>query len=183
MYSTCAHTCILKPRPSQPRVRHSYCKWQTLIWGGLGTRLPYACFKQLQGTCTQESFKALGCSYNCRRLTYGSLQLMHVTWSPRCSIGQVRASHGSQNENKYTIITALTKLLEIKTAVHDCPSTVHRPLHMQSRAQVYMYCAKMKCIALGKSALAIFFNHPIWLHTSLVHCTRLLPSCLSHTVE
>jgi len=42
-------------------------------------RLPYTRFKQLQGTCTQESFKALGCSYNCRRLTYSSLQLTHMS--------------------------------------------------------------------------------------------------------
>jgi len=42
-------------------------------------RLPYTCFKQLQGTCTQESFKVLGCLYNCRWLIYGSLQLMHMS--------------------------------------------------------------------------------------------------------
>ena len=36
----------------------------------------------------------------CRRLNYGSFQLTHVTWRPRCSIVQVRASHGSQNKDK-----------------------------------------------------------------------------------
>jgi len=50
--------------------------------------------------CTQASFKALGCSCNCRWLTCGSFQLTHVTWWPRCSIDQVQASHGSQNEDK-----------------------------------------------------------------------------------
>jgi len=35
---------------------------------------------------TQALFKALGCSYNCRWLTCTSIQLIHVTWWPRCSI-------------------------------------------------------------------------------------------------
>ena len=46
---------------------------------------------------TQASFKALGCSYNCKRLTYGSFQLTHMSrddtlfnWS----------SHGGQNEDR-----------------------------------------------------------------------------------
>ena len=36
----------------------------------------------------------LGCSHNCRRLTYDSFQLTHVTWWPHCSPG-----HGGQNED------------------------------------------------------------------------------------
>ena len=41
-------------------------------------------------------FKALGCSYNLRLLPINA----HVTWWPRCSIVQVWASHGSQNQGK-----------------------------------------------------------------------------------
>jgi len=49
---------------------------------------------------TQASFKVLGCLYNCRQPTYASFQLKHVTWWPRCSTDQVRASCGGQNEDK-----------------------------------------------------------------------------------
>ena len=37
-------------------------------------------------------FKALGCSYNCRRLTDGWFQLTHVTWWPRCLIDRAMAA-------------------------------------------------------------------------------------------
>ena len=47
---------------------------------------------------TQASFKALSCSCNCRRLTCGSFQLTHRSYEDHTV--QVRASHGSQNEDK-----------------------------------------------------------------------------------
>ena len=43
----------------------------------------------------QASFKALCCSYNCRRLTYGSFQLMHMSRDDHAW-----ANHGGQNEYK-----------------------------------------------------------------------------------
>jgi len=61
---------------------------------------------------------------------------------------------------------------------------------MQSRAQVYtctcmyMYCAKMKCIhcSIGEISTCHLSSFTVKL-ASLVHCTRLNPSCLSHTVQ
>ena len=46
--------------------------------------------------------KAPDCSYTCNSkwLTCDPFQLMHVTWWPRCSIDEVWASHGGQNECK-----------------------------------------------------------------------------------
>ena len=46
---------------------------------------------------TQASFKALGCSYNCRRLTCGSFHMSSDDHA--VPIDQVRASHGGQNED------------------------------------------------------------------------------------
>jgi len=51
------------------------------------------------------SFKVLGCSYNCMRLTYGSLKLTHVTWWPRCPNDWAMVA-----KMKMNIITALTTL-------------------------------------------------------------------------
>jgi len=56
-------------------------------------------FESVYDGSSQASFKALGCSYNCKRLTYGSFQLTHVTWWPRCSID--RAMVAKMKTNHY----------------------------------------------------------------------------------
>ena len=44
-----------------------------------GSTLTFGCLRLHPPAGTQASFKALGCSYNCRRLTYGSCQLTHMS--------------------------------------------------------------------------------------------------------
>jgi len=57
-------------------------------------------------------FKALaiGCSYNCRQLTYSSFQLMHITWWPHCSNYWSSSSEPWRPKRKLNIITVLTTL-------------------------------------------------------------------------
>jgi len=44
-----------------------------------GSTLTFWIHWQTPPAGTQASFKALGCSYNCRQLTYGSFQLTHMS--------------------------------------------------------------------------------------------------------
>ena len=68
---------------------------------------------------TQASFKALGCSYNCMRLTCGSFQLTHMS---RDNTLFNASSHGGQKEDKryYSAHNVATRVsFDTQASVHD----------------------------------------------------------------
>jgi len=71
-----------------------------------GSTLTFGYLRLHQPTCTQVSLKVLGCSYNCRRLSYGSFQLMHMSRDDY-AVQLIKPWRPKQRQN---IITALTML-------------------------------------------------------------------------
>jgi len=68
---------------------------------------------------TQASFKALGCSYNCMRLTSGSFQLTHMS----CDDHAVQLIELWRPKRRQNVITALTTLPQA-TRKHQCTTAI-----------------------------------------------------------
>ena len=102
-----------------------------LIFYTSGNRTPssrlwpfgYLCLHPLART--QASFKALGCSYNCRRLTYGSFQLTHMSRDHTLS-NWSSLSRPWQPKRRQNIITALTTLPQgwVSVRKHQCTTAI-----------------------------------------------------------
>ena len=71
---------------------------------------------------TQTSFKALGCSCNCRRLAYGSFQLTHMSRDDH-AVELIKSWRPRRRQN---IITALTKLPQgwVSARKHQCTTAI-----------------------------------------------------------
>jgi len=71
---------------------------------------------------TQASFKALGCSYNCMRLTCGSFQLTHMSRDDHA----VQLIEPWRPKWRQNIITALTTLPQVwvSTRKHQCTTVI-----------------------------------------------------------
>ena len=71
---------------------------------------------------TQASFKALGCSYNCRRLTYSSFQLMHISYDDHA----VQLIKPWQPKWRQNFITTLTPLPQgwVLARKHQCTTAI-----------------------------------------------------------
>ena len=71
---------------------------------------------------TQASFKALGCSHNCKRLTYGSFQLMHMSRDDH-AVQLIEPWQPKQRQNNITTFTTLSQGW-VSTRKHQCTTAI-----------------------------------------------------------
>ena len=100
----------------------------------------------------QVSFKALGCSYNCRRLTHVSFQLMHMS----CDDHAVQLIEPWRPKPRQNIITMPTTLPQgwVSASKHQCTTVITTTWTESLSAFPESYTANRMTVGLCAWAMA-----------------------------
>ena len=130
--------------------------------------------------CTPASIKGLGCSYNCRRLTYCSFQLMHMSHDDH-AVQLIKPWRPKRRQNIITVFTTLPQgllhvwyLLRVDLLCHCQTTTPCAVPSSTSTVESELY--RYDISAISYIACYIFHESYLWYAITDRHCWHSRPT-------